>query len=460
MLDSIDTLIAFTLIFTVVSLFITILVQMITAYFNMRGKNLVWGVAEAFEAIAPELKSEVRGKGKELADHLLKDPLLSDSQIRGAVKLTSAVRADELFDLMHRIATNKKPGTPEEIKKNVITLFKSLGVPDSVFTVAEAEMTKLTDLKANLEKAVQALPDGPAKEAANTALQETTTKLANMTTDAAASAKRWSDQGEKSIQLVYEKFEHWFETGQERSQEWFTTHARILTAYLGVAFALVLQLDTVEIYKLVSSNREVRASLVAQVKPVIDQNEKILRENPTVMQSALKNLEATTKGGTNPAAVSLKDIQIAVTDTPEMVKDKIRTAYAGAPVETRDAVLKQFDDETLTEAQARVKISNDDWNALKGSIDKAGFELLPKDGWRWAKRDRQGKVVENPWWDHLPGMLLSALLLSLGAPFWFNVLKGLASLRSTVAQNISDKDKVDLKGGKVDQAGKAPPTTR
>ena len=127
MLDSIDTLIGFALIFTVVSLLITIFVQIVVSLLNLRGRNLAWGVAEAFEAIAPELKAEVGKQGKNLADHLLKDPLLSGSQFLDHVGTAKAVRAEELFDLLHRIATDRKPGTPDEIKQDVITLFAHSG---------------------------------------------------------------------------------------------------------------------------------------------------------------------------------------------------------------------------------------------------------------------------------------------------------------------------------------------
>jgi hypothetical protein len=37
------------------------------------------------------------------------------------------------------------------------------------------------------------------------------------------------------------------------------------------------------------------------------------------------------------------------------------------------------------------------------------------------------------------GMLLTGILLSLGAPFWFNALRQLATLRPVVAQKISPK---------------------
>jgi hypothetical protein len=42
-------------------------------------------------------------------------------------------------------------------------------------------------------------------------------------------------------------------------------------------------------------------------------------------------------------------------------------------------------------------------------------------------------------WRHLAGVLLTAGLLSLGAPFWFNLLKSLSSLRSLVAKKEEEQ---------------------
>ena len=58
---------------------------------------------------------------------------------------------------------------------------------------------------------------------------------------------------------------------------------------------------------------------------------------------------------------------------------------------------------------------------------------------------------------HRLGILASALLLSLGAPFWFNILKSLSSLRSSVASNISEEKKADQKSGKADKPSNPPP---
>lgn len=61
-----------------------------------------------------------------------------------------------------------------------------------------------------------------------------------------------------------------------------------------------------------------------------------------------------------------------------------------------------------------------------GLLSTAGLITLPVDN-NWV-----GQLKD---WRKLPGMALSILLISLGAPFWYNVLKDLLKLRSSMAQN-------------------------
>ena len=58
MLDSLDTLIAFVLIMLVVSLLITIAVQMSAAVLNLRGWNLLVGLKNTFAVIAPDTQGK------------------------------------------------------------------------------------------------------------------------------------------------------------------------------------------------------------------------------------------------------------------------------------------------------------------------------------------------------------------------------------------------------------------
>src|SRR4029077_776018 len=107
MLDSLDTLIAFVLIMLVVSLLITIVVQMCSAFLNLSGLNLLKGVGKTFAVILPDAASvadtEVMEKNaKKLSSFILKGRLISDSSfIKHWPKwwrFTPAARPDEIFD--------------------------------------------------------------------------------------------------------------------------------------------------------------------------------------------------------------------------------------------------------------------------------------------------------------------------------------------------------------------------
>jgi len=78
MLNTIDTVIAFAVIMTVLSLLITILVQMVSAAFSLRGKNLANALALTFQTIDPNIGQHAHS----LAAQILRDPIFSDSMWR------------------------------------------------------------------------------------------------------------------------------------------------------------------------------------------------------------------------------------------------------------------------------------------------------------------------------------------------------------------------------------------
>lgn len=65
---------------------------------------------------------------------------------------------------------------------------------------------------------------------------------------------------------------------------------------------------------------------------------------------------------------------------------------------------------------------------IRGQLEESGFSLIPPKYAEW--NIWPGAQFDNPrFW----GILFSAALLSLGAPFWFNALKSLSSLRPLLA---------------------------
>jgi hypothetical protein len=91
------------------------------------------------------------------------------------------------------------------------------------------------------------------------------------------------------------------------------------------------------------------------------------------------------------------------------------------------------------------KSRQESFRNLQATLHDAGFDLVPKPFWgRWDKEP-------IPYWArdycpqfahylrHLLGVLITAGLLALGAPFWFNLLKNLMNLRPAVANLIEKR---------------------
>ena len=75
MLNTLDTVIAFAVIMTVLSLLITLVVQMVSAALSLRGKNLANALALTFQTIDPNIGKYAHS----LAAQILRDPIFSDS---------------------------------------------------------------------------------------------------------------------------------------------------------------------------------------------------------------------------------------------------------------------------------------------------------------------------------------------------------------------------------------------
>lgn len=95
MLESLDTLIAFVVILSVASLLVTIVVQTISATFSLRGWQLLRGLQNAGNAFAPDAMNA----SEKLADALLRKPNLI-----GIKRLVGAVRPDEIYDALKKLA--------------------------------------------------------------------------------------------------------------------------------------------------------------------------------------------------------------------------------------------------------------------------------------------------------------------------------------------------------------------
>jgi hypothetical protein len=114
------------------------------------------------------------------------------------------------------------------------------------------------------------------------------------------------------------------------------------------------------------------------------------------------------------------------------IDDQFRTSIV-------DKAAKQF-----SENGANAKVDPHPYYDL---LNGTSLITLPMDR-DWPKRLMDVRKV--------PGMILSVLLISLGAPFWYNALKSLLKLRSALSEK-DDAQRAQRQGTTADGSGSAPP---
>lgn len=86
-------------------------------------------------------------------------------------------------------------------------------------------------------------------------------------------------------------------------------------------------------------------------------------------------------------------------------------------------------------AEAKKATAQEDLNNLKAAaLDLQTIAAPFEFRWEWPP------VWQTSGWNHLPGILLSWVLLSLGTPFWYDALKNALKFRSVLAQK-EEKDR-------------------
>ncbi len=174
-------------------------------------------------------------------------------------------------------------------------------------------------------------------------------------------------------QKLKENIEKWFNNSMDRVAGWYKRKTQVVNVTLAIVLTVAVNADSILIVRSLSNDSALRAALVAQAQAMV-------KENPAPPQTG--------QPVTGPGS-SVGDLQQRI--------DKI--TGLGVPV--------GWTDETVD-----------------------GFRRWPG----WLPADKGTAVWAAIWRDtvryHLLGWLLTALAASLGAPFWFDILNKIITIRS------------------------------
>lgn len=282
--------------------------------------------------------------------------------------------------------------------------------------------------------------------------------LADAELELEAEAAALADRAEATVDSKLKELEVLFNAAMDRASQRFTAHSRVWTIGFSIALAFFVHLDAIALLKQLSSDAELRAKLVASSDAMMKQADKILA--PAASSAAPAGSAAPAASAEKPPECVQRHpmvpaIYAAALSCPTQVPN-LSGGDAG-PFPTREDALEHIEKHATADADKSLAIYRSNLNALlqgsqvsqlfdnaasiNGQLSRAGIDLLPAP-----------YELRLPSQRELPGVLVAAALLSLGAPFWFNLLKTMTNLRPLVAtreendRNTKAKARAVVKG--------------
>ncbi len=372
MLKSIDILIGFSVVMLVVSMSVTLIIQVILSFQGMRGKKLLLGVTRLLQTVDPKVLTPEWAS--QIARKVLTHPLLS----RSGDQLAEVVHREELIKIVMEIAAEGAVSPPQPAVSAA-----AAGAGGGGVGLAPAAAPKPTTAEQAL---AIALANAGIPDPAGTlnAVRTLSMRLEAARPDLAAHVREATAVITEAESQFVAHINGWFDQSMDRVSQSYTKYSRAWTACISLLIAAALQLDSVALVNRLGMDDNLRNSLVQEATQITPPTAPTQGNPPPTDSSTLQN-----------------NVSANVNQLKMLATDSLIT-WPASPKEW--------------------------WNA----------------------------------WGHVNalGILLSGVLLSFGAPFWFNVLGDLLKLRPVAAgQDDQQRQQRQVAQGAGDADGGSSPVT-
>jgi hypothetical protein len=439
--EKLDTFIAFAVVMLLLSMLVMAFVQLLVAVLGLRGRNLRWGVERLLKEAAPEAFKDGSGlDAGDVAYRVLTQPALGPSRNWVAMMLRWVLEKSKVLAALGEWSAGK--GRTRRAVRRVLGALGKVWRPAT--TIRPEELVKLLDAvgrdlgaagvgNAELTAAMTTGADAFVTEGKKLAAQ-----LAQQFPAQADQAKALGEQIEamgKTGGRLAQRVDEWFETVMDATSERFKLWTRWLTAAGAVVLAFGFQVDSLSMFKQLSGDPAVREELVRQAagaQGLFEDLAKVAteeREVPSPPRAAGAGgggqdvAPAAGQGGATGGEGEGAPGAAGTTDgASDAAAQRVEAARKGLE-QARELV----EATGLDLLEPLYPTWGDFWTGFRGLLPFSKPAEVPSE--TLAAKLREG----------LSGKLMTVLLLSLGAPFWYSALSKLASLRSVVAEK-ADKE--------------------
>lgn len=243
----------------------------------------------------------------------------------------------------------------------------------------------------------------------------------------------------QDVYVFRAKLENWFNETMQRANGWYKKQIQTLLVILGFIMAVAFNIDAIAISRILMNDKDAREQMVQMAIASADAYGNMIKEQQQAKEKVDSlNVNVTVHvqkdSATQCDTVVINNLQLQVNASydslllaqyktlladAERVQNIMGLGWGCSNTDSVDAVCKTI--QTKLEAQI---------NAATDSTEKARWQKLKNDClescYVCEKNPYQG-----PWYEMIFGWLITALAISLGAPFWFDLLNKFIKLRET-----------------------------
>jgi hypothetical protein len=475
-----DVLIGLGVVMVLGTTLVAAVAQFILSSFYFRARTLRNGLQELIRQLDPS--QITTDDARKISERLLRHPLLARPNNWVGMAL------NRLYNLIRIICKYPKlpSSNPSDVvqRGELVTLLMEWASNEGLLVHSE-ESTKAEDER--LQKNIlQMFVNNGIGDPAGTLRSVRIEALANENRQPELPAHMWLNRAliQEASSNFLGKVNNSFDNAMMRVSQAFKLKAQIITCVLSFFVAFAIQLDSISLVKRLSIDDKLRDSLVAEGRLLIEQIDKPKKDNPSpenrsdVPQTGKQlsvGQEKTSDEAKAKAKAALAEIESTLallrqprlaiipntllwekraqtTLCPDAGTNWAGTLHVGTQAYTipeRPAWNIDRLEEALISSKAPVyvyRIDNQNRKCLRivsqAAADNAGFLKFVSQGGApiplQVELKRNYIAVQRAFL----GIFLSGVLLSLGTPFWFNLLKHSLSLRSTLAYK-DDKERTE-----------------
>lgn len=257
------------------------------------------------------------------------------------------------------------------------------------------------------------------------------------------------------------RLEQWYDAAMDRAAGWYRRRTQKIVLVLGVAVAIVLNINAIAIGQYLAVNQDARARMAQIADNYVNEQRAADAARPSADSSASAPVadathEAANAAGANATGAEAAANQAGATnesangnEASDAAETPVADNEAAAPAGGSNAVAGNSATQPAGAAQGA-----DAARRLNSLISVAGLPM----GWNQFQLDRMGAEWRSGWAAALLSWLLGWLIVgfaaTLGAPFWFDLLGKFMVIRSTVKPTEKSPDEASKDGG----TGGAPQT--